>query len=94
LDDFDGGGDRYALRVSPALLGMWPFNTTAMGASAEALGSIQGKLNCTEASSSGNSGPVVANGEGFAYANGEPVSPLGTTSYACMDQPCKRHVCE
>ena len=80
LNGFYDGGGRYVLRFSPALLGVWTYNTTATGAAA--LAGIRGSLNCTPGSP-GNRGPVVSNGAtGFAYANGEPAFPLGTTSYA------------
>lgn len=79
---YDGGGV-YRIRFSPDTIGPWTFVTQSNVAS---LAGHRGKLDCV-APAPGNHGPVkVAHTFHFAYADGTPYRPLGTTAYAWTHQ--------
>ena len=74
---YDGEGV-YKLRFMPELEGEWSFTTKS---NVPDLDGVRGSLICTPAKA-GNHGPVrVANHFHFAYADGSPYIPVGTTCY-------------
>ncbi|KRE47088.1 DUF5605 domain-containing protein [Paenibacillus sp. Soil522] len=82
LGFYDGNGI-YRIRFMPDAEGTWTFCTKS---TARSLDSIKGTLICT-APSSGNHGPVrVKNTFHFAYEDGTPYYPVGTTCYVWSHQ--------
>lgn len=80
---YDGDG-RYAVRFMPDNEGEWHFTTKS---SAAELDGQTGSFNAVAPGAS-NHGPVhVRNTYHFAYADGSPYLPFGTTSYAWTHQP-------
>lgn len=77
---YDGDG-AYRLRFLPPLAGRWSFTTNS---TARSLDGVHGVV---EVADSDSRGAVRAEGRGFAYADGSPFVPLGTTSYAWTHQP-------
>ncbi len=78
VDGFYDGGGVYKIRFMPDAEGDWSFLTTS---NVPALNGVQGKLTCAPAAA-GNHGPVrVANQFHFAYEDGTPYIPVGTTCY-------------
>ena len=74
---YDGDGT-YRVRFMPDAQGAWRYQTSSRQA---ALDGIQGTFTCT-APSAANHGPVrVADAYHFAYADGTPFHPVGTTCY-------------
>ncbi len=74
---YDGGGI-YRVRFMPDRQGAWQYTTIS---SATELDGITGEFTVTPPSA-GNHGPVcVAHTYHFAYADGTPYRPIGTTSY-------------
>lgn len=81
---FHDGGDRYAVRFMPDAQGEWRFRTAS---NAPALDGLTGSLVAGPARE-GVHGPVrVTNRFHFAYADGTPYFPFGTTCYAWTHQP-------
>lgn len=79
---YDGGGT-YKVRFMPDRLGEWRYETRS---SATALNGKTGTFTCKEPSA-GNHGPVgVHNTFHFAFADGTPYCPVGTTCYAWNHQ--------
>lgn len=79
---YDGDG-RYVVRFMPNALGEWRYTTHS---NAPALNEIAGAFTCV-APKRGVHGPVqVAGARHFAYADGTPFVPLGTTAYAWVHQ--------
>src|SRR6185312_2214758 len=79
---YDGKGI-YKLRFMPDTEGDWTYTTRS---NAAALNGKTGKLTCTAALAT-NHGPVsVRNVHHFAYADGTPYFPFGTTCYAWVHQ--------
>jgi hypothetical protein len=79
---YDGDGT-YKIRYMPDTLGEWSFTTRS---GAKALDGQTGKLRVV-AALPGVRGPVrVVNTHHFAYADGTPFFPFGTTCYAWMHQ--------
>lgn len=79
---YDGDGV-YRIRFMPDAEGPWRFRTES---NARSLAGIGGRFVCT-APSAGNRGPVrVKNTFHFAYADGTPYHPVGTTCYAWTHQ--------
>jgi hypothetical protein len=79
---YDGGGV-YRVRFMPDRPGEWRYETRS---SAPALNGRTGAFTCG-APSAGNHGPVrVRNTFHFAYADGTPYFPVGTTCYAWTHQ--------
>jgi len=75
---YDGDG-KYIIRFMPKKTGEWHYRTSS---NIKALDGKTGSFVCTEALP-GNHGPVEVKGEhDFAYADGTPYYPLGTTAYA------------
>ncbi|MDR1519081.1 MAG: DUF5060 domain-containing protein [Planctomycetota bacterium] len=80
---YDGDG-AYRIRFMPDREGEWTYRTRSNAAE---LNGKSGSFICAEANS-GNRGPVrVRNRHHFAYADGEPYFPFGTTCYAWTHQP-------
>ncbi|WP_019534341.1 DUF5605 domain-containing protein [Paenibacillus ginsengihumi] len=79
---YDGGGV-YKLRFMPDAVGEWSFVTRS---SSPELDGIAGSFRCTQPSP-GNRGPVRVRDEyRFAYEDGTPYVPVGTTCYAWTHQ--------
>lgn len=82
---YDGDG-RYVIRFSPPTIGKWTYRTSS---SSPALHGKSGELIAT-APTGDNHGPVVVKNEfHFAYADGTPYRPIGTTCYAWTSQPAE-----
>lgn len=80
---YDGEGT-YRIRFSPPSVGTWSYETRSNMAS---LDRRQGTFQAI-APSPGNHGPVrTAHTFHFAYADGMPFKPIGTTCYAWTSQP-------
>ncbi|MEQ8848935.1 DUF5060 domain-containing protein [Botrimarina sp.] len=80
---YDGDGV-YRVRFSPPTTGEWSYETHS---NAEGLGGKKGDFSVDEPGR-GNHGPVeVAHTYHFAYADGAPYKPIGTTCYAWTSQP-------
>lgn len=78
VDGFYDGDDIYKIRLMPDQPGTWSYT---MRSNVPALDGHQGTFICTPASP-GNHGPVqVAEKVHFAYADGTPYYPVGTTCY-------------
>jgi hypothetical protein len=79
---YDGNGV-YRIRFMPDSVGSWHFVTAS---NARSLDKISGQWTCTPASE-GNHGPVrVRHTFHFAYEDGEPYLPVGTTCYVWTHQ--------
>jgi len=79
---YDGEGV-YRIRFMPETEGTWTYRTNS---NARSLDGIQGSFLCMEPSL-GNHGPVrVNNTYHFAYQDGTPYLPIGTTCYAWTHQ--------
>jgi hypothetical protein len=79
---YDGDGI-YRIRCMPTAQGEWRYMTRS---NVQALNHHTGSFHCT-APSAGNHGPVrVHNTFHFAYADGTPYYPFGTTCYAWTHQ--------
>jgi hypothetical protein len=79
---YDGDGT-YRIRLMPDKPGKWAYITHS---NVTELDAVQGEFECMPASS-GNHGPVgVHNQMHFAYADGAPYYPFGTTCYAWVHQ--------
>jgi len=83
VDGFYDGNGTYKVRFMPDTLGEWTYTTSSNNA---ALSNKSGRFVCTAAA--GNShGPVsVRDIHHFAYADGTPYFPFGTTCYAWAHQ--------
>ena len=80
---YDGQGI-YRVRFMPDMLGEWTYETSSND---PGLNGITGSFTCVEPQP-GNHGPVqVHNTFHFAYADGTPYWPVGTTCYAWIHQP-------
>ena len=80
---YDGDGV-YRVRFMPDTEGEWTFRTRSI---APALDGLSGSFRCG-APGANNHGPVrVRNRCHFAYADGKPYFPFGTTCYAWTHQP-------
>ncbi|XID90583.1 DUF5060 domain-containing protein [Paenibacillaceae bacterium WGS1546] len=79
---YDGEG-RYQIRFMPEETGSWHFATKSNVAK---LDGLTGTFQCAPASA-GNHGPVrVRDTYHFAYADGTPYKPIGTTTYGWAHQ--------
>jgi hypothetical protein len=79
---YDGEGV-YKIRFMPATEGEWSYITSS---NIKELNNKKGKFNCV-ANTGRNHGPVkVANKYHFAYADGTPFKPFGTTCYVWTHQ--------
>jgi len=84
VDGFYDGVGTYKIRFMPDAQGEWSYRTAS---NAKALAAREGSFKAI-APLSGAHGPVrVANTHHFAYADGTPFFPFGTTSYAWVHQP-------
>lgn len=82
LGFYDGEGV-YKIRFMPDTEGTWTYRTSS---NARSLDAIEGQFVCT-CPSQGNHGPVrVANTYHFAYEDGTPYVPVGTTCYVWSHQ--------
>lgn len=80
---YDGDGV-YRVRFMPDVEGAWSYRTRSNVA---ALNGLEGAFSCA-AAGPGNHGPVrVSHRHHFAYADGTPYLPFGTTCYAWTHQP-------
>jgi len=83
VDGFYDGTDKYKLRFMPDTEGDWTYTTHSTTPS---LDNKTGRFRCT-AAMPGAHGPVsVRNLHHFAYADGTPYFPFGTTCYAWIHQ--------
>lgn len=83
VDGFYDGDGRYVVRFMPDTLGEWQFTTRS---SVPELDKLDGAFTCVPPSA-GNHGPVsVEQTYHFAYADGTPYYPFGTTCYAWTHQ--------
>ena len=83
VDGFYDGNGIYKLRFMPDAPGEWNYRTTS---NSPELSGKTGKFTCS-AALAGAHGPVrVRNTHHFAYADGAPFFPFGTTCYAWMHQ--------
>lgn len=79
---YDGGGV-YRLRFMPSAEGRWSYVTTS---NAKQLNNKKGILFCTPAKQGNHGYVAVADTFHFAYADGKPYYPFGTTCYAWVHQ--------
>ncbi len=77
VSGFYDGEDVYKVRFMPDQEGRWSYITHS---SVPGLDGLAGEFLCT-APSAGNHGPVRVANLGFAYADGTPYIPVGTTCY-------------
>jgi hypothetical protein len=87
VEGFDDGDGTWRVRFMPHRVGEWRFNV-----SVQAVGPVgqTGSFACIAADPA-NHGPVgVRDGYHFAYADGSPYRPFGTTCYAWNHQPEQR----
>ena len=83
VDGFYDGQGIYRLRFMPDTLGPWRYRTRS---NCPALDGVEGEFTCTEPSPR-NHGPVsVRDTYHFAYADGTPYLPVGTTCYVWNHQ--------
>ena len=83
VDGFYDGDGVYRVRFMPDEIGEWSYRTSSNAAE---LDGRQGRIACT-APGEGNHGPVrVRYVTHFAYEDGAPYVPLGTTCYAWVHQ--------
>lgn len=83
VDGFYDGAGVYKVRFMPDTQGQWTFRTTS---TAKALDAHEGNFRAVTPLP-GAHGPVrVSNTHHFAYADGTPYFPFGTTSYAWIHQ--------
>jgi len=83
VDGFYDGAGKYKVRFMPDAEGEWTYTTAS---ATSALDVQTGKLLC-EPAAAGAHGPVsVHNTHHFAYADGTPYFPFGTTCYAWVHQ--------
>jgi len=83
VDGFYDGDGIYRLRFMPDTPGTWCYRTQS---NLDSLNGIEGTFICLP-STPGNHGPVrVSNTYHFAYADGTPYKPIGTTCYAWIHQ--------
>jgi hypothetical protein len=80
---YDGGGT-YRVRFMPDATGTWRYEISS---NRDELNAKTGEFTCIKPSA-GNHGPVrVASTYHFAYADGTPFVPIGTTCYGWIHQP-------
>ncbi len=81
---FYDGNSVYKFRFMPDAVGQWQYRTIS---NVTSLNGMTGALDCTPARRNAH-GPVrVRNTYHFAYADGTPFMPFGTTCYAWTHQP-------
>jgi Domain of unknown function (DUF5060)/Protein of unknown function (DUF4038)/Domain of unknown function (DUF5605) len=84
VDGFYDGNGIYKLRFMPDMQGEWSYRTAS---NLPELSGKTGRFTCS-AALAGAHGPVrVRNTHHFAYADGTPFFPFGTTCYAWVHQP-------
>jgi hypothetical protein len=83
VDGFYDGAGTYKLRFMPDATGEWNYTTTSNSA---ALNSKTGKFACVAPLPSAHGPVAVRNTHHFAYADGTPFFPFGTTCYAWVHQ--------
>lgn len=83
VDGFYDGDGLYKVRFMPDVEGRWSYTTTS---NVTELNGISGEFECIQPSTN-NHGPVrVRNLTHFAYEDGTPYFPVGTTCYAWIHQ--------
>ncbi len=86
VSGFYDGDDTFRIRFMPKNLGEWTYKTIS---NKEELDGKEGSFTCVEAKGN-NHGPVkVSKRLHFAYADGTPYYPFGTTSYGWAHQKDK-----
>ena len=80
---YDGDGV-YRVRFSPPTSGSWSYETRS---DAEDLSGKRGAFDVSEASGDNHGPVIVAHKHHFAYTDGSPFKPIGTTCYAWTSQP-------
>ena len=90
VEGFYDGNGLYRIRFMPDTAGAWDYTTSSNAAT---LNGAAGSFDCVSADSgsatekSANRGPVhVTYGTRFAYADGTPYQPVGTTCYVWNHQ--------
>ena len=78
---FYAGAGRYKLRFLPPAAGEWTYTTTS---TARSLDGLAGTIVVTDGTAKGPT--AVADGYHFAYRDGTPYTPLGTTAYVWTHQ--------
>src|SRR5262245_41729599 len=79
---YDGDGT-YRIRFSPPQQGVWKYQTNSNRA---VLSEKTGEFTCVKPSASNHGPVVVRNTYHFAYGDGTPFKPIGTTCYAWVHQ--------
>ena len=80
---FYDGGNSYRIRFMPDAVGEWEYEVFS---EIEGLNGQKGRFVCTQAED-GNHGVARVRGLHFAYDDGTPLYPIGTTCYAWVHQP-------
>jgi hypothetical protein len=83
VDGFYDGGGKYKVRFMPDAEGEWGYATNS---NAAALNGKTGKFACVGALPAAHGPVTVRNQHHFAYADGTPYFPFGTTCYAWVHQ--------
>ncbi len=83
VDGFYDGTGSYKVRFMPDSEGEWTFTTHSNAAQ---LDGKTGRFVCVAASATAHGPVVVRNQHHFAYADGTPYFPFGTTCYAWVHQ--------
>ena len=83
VDGFYDGEGRYKIRFMPDTPGEWSYSTSSP---IKALTNKTGKVSCAAALPDAHGPVVVRNVHHFAYADGTPYFPFGTTCYAWVHQ--------
>ena len=84
VEGFYDGNGIYKVRFMPGETGLWEYTVTSNCAG---IGSLKGTFECVEAQGHNHGMVKVANQFHFAYADGTPYYPFGTTCYAWIHQP-------
>lgn len=79
-------GDKYAVRFSPQIEGIWQYKITLPSAENNSERVTEGSFECIKAGEN-NHGSVFAKEDKFYYSDGEKYYPFGTTCYAWINQP-------
>ncbi len=83
VNGFYDGGDTWVVRFMPRMEGKWTFRTSS---NVRELDGQEGSFECI-AAAAGNHGPVrVHDSTNFAYEDGTPYWPVGTTCYVWNHQ--------
>jgi hypothetical protein len=86
VDGFYDGAGTYKIRFMPDTAGTWSYMTSS---NVPSLNNRTGQFTCTAANPGVHGTVGVRNTHHFAYADGTPYFPFGTTCYAWIHQPEK-----